>query len=94
MAELIRFFPDYGARWCLWASSGNITPLATELGASRETEDRIGRWYDFWEQHCPPFDGWDDFENHRRWKREGHKIVAILREEVDDTSYDIQPEFH
>lgn len=90
----VRFFPDYGARWCLWeAGTENGTPFATELGASREVEARIGAWYDFWETHCPVFVGWDHETNLRAWRKEGHEIVAELRSELDGLDIDIVPQF-
>ncbi|MHC2184729.1 hypothetical protein [Rathayibacter agropyri] len=90
----VRFFPDLTASWCLWTSRvENITPTATELGASQEIEDRITAWYEVWESQRPWDGGFDSPDVERAWDEEGDRIVLELRRELDGTGIRIVPRF-
>ncbi|MDJ0379189.1 hypothetical protein [Cryobacterium sp. PH31-L1] len=92
--RVVRFFPDYGARWCLWEDgSENYTPTATELGASAQLEDQIGEWYDFWEIHVEPGIGWDNPADREAWRTQGNRIVADLNEELNSKGIFVRQQF-
>ncbi|PPG90636.1 hypothetical protein C5C31_04820 [Rathayibacter rathayi] len=90
----VQFFPDATASFCLWASKvENITPTATELGASQELEDRITAWYQVWEDQRPWDGGFDSPDVRQAWRDEGDRIVLELRRELEGTGITIVPRF-
>lgn len=78
----IRVFPDWGHPWPLWESEAGPNMWPADYGLSVALTRLMRDWYDLWEAHCDPFEGWDSSDAERRFRELGGAVISLLRLEV------------
>jgi hypothetical protein len=89
----VRVFPDWGARWPLWAFDGGVD--APSLGLSDQLSADLEEWVRTWTAHFDidaPAPHSDDEPLAERWVDEGIVLTGRLQKELGDRST-VVPEF-
>lgn len=78
------FDTEWGHEWPLWADDVEEPLLAPEdLGISAGLTDELRRFYDFWEAHDQPEQGWDAVSNQLLALLEAARLVELLAAELE-----------